>query len=55
MNSRIKKVKDVIKKKGLDAILITDMSNIRYISNFTGSNAYVRPFLFFMLLSFNYQ
>ncbi len=41
MNSRIKKVKDVIKKKGLDAILITDMSNIRYISNFTGSNAYV--------------
>ncbi|MDP2906356.1 MAG: aminopeptidase P family N-terminal domain-containing protein, partial [Nanoarchaeota archaeon] len=41
MNSRIKKVKDVIKKKGLDAILITDISNIRYISNFTGSNAHV--------------
>jgi len=41
MNNRIKKVKDVIKKKGLDAILITDLTNIRYISNFTGSNAYI--------------
>lgn len=41
MNSRIKKIKEVIKKRELDAILVTDLSNIRYLSNFTGSNAYV--------------
>jgi len=37
--SRIEKVRNIIKKKKLDAILITDMANVRYLSNFTGSNA----------------
>lgn len=41
MMSRIKKVRSIMKERGLDAILITDMNNIRYLSNFTGSNAQI--------------
>ena len=41
MKSRIAKVRKIMRKKDLDAMLITDMNNIRYLSNFTGSNAQI--------------
>lgn len=41
MMSRIKKIRKIMDERGLDAILVTDMHNIRYLSNFTGSNAQI--------------
>ena len=38
-NRRQEKLKSVLGKKGLDGILITNLTNIRYISGFTGSAA----------------
>ncbi len=39
MNQRIRKIRRIIREKKLDAILVTDMNNVRYLSDFTGSNA----------------
>jgi len=36
---RQENLKNVLSKKGLDGILITNLTNIRYISGFTGSAA----------------
>lgn len=41
MTSRIDKVKAALKKTGASAVFITDMSDIRYLSGFTGSTAYL--------------
>ena len=38
-NRRQENLKNVLGKKGLDGILITNLTNIRYISGFTGSAA----------------
>jgi Xaa-Pro aminopeptidase len=39
MKNRINKLRVKIKKENLDAFLITDLTNIRYLTGFTGSNA----------------
>ena len=36
---RQQNLKDTLTKKGLDGMLITNLTNIRYISGFTGSSA----------------
>ncbi|MFH1859782.1 MAG: Xaa-Pro peptidase family protein [bacterium] len=36
--SRIKKLQDVLRQKGMDALLITNIINVRYLSGFTGSS-----------------
>ena len=38
-NRRQENLKNVLGKKGLDGILITNLTSIRYISGFTGSAA----------------
>lgn len=39
--NRIDKIKDILNELGLDAIYITHIPNIRYISGFSGSSAYL--------------
>jgi Xaa-Pro aminopeptidase len=39
MKNRIKNIRAKIKKESLDAFLVTDLTNIRYLAGFTGSNA----------------
>ena len=39
--NRIDKIKDILNELGLDAIYITHIPNIRYISGFSGSSAYI--------------
>jgi len=36
--SRIKYLQDILLQKGMDAFLITDINNVRYLSGFTGSS-----------------
>ncbi|MDI6782003.1 MAG: Xaa-Pro peptidase family protein [bacterium] len=36
--SRLKKLQDILLQKGMDAILITNIINVRYLSGFTGSS-----------------
>lgn len=38
LQNRVAKADDIIKKHGLDAMLFTDMHNIRYLSGFTGTD-----------------
>jgi Xaa-Pro aminopeptidase len=37
--SRADRVADVLAERGLDLLLVTDLTNIRYLTGFTGSNA----------------
>jgi len=37
MNTRIRKLRDVMKKKGVDAVLVTSEPNMFYLSGFTGT------------------
>ena len=39
MKNRIKNLRTKVKEKNLDAFLVTDLTNIRYLTGFTGSNA----------------
>jgi len=39
MEQRLRKLKTKMKRKGLDALLVTDLRNVRYLSGFTGSSA----------------
>ncbi len=41
MTNRIEKIKEIIIKKNVDAMFITDIVDIRYLSGFTGSTAYM--------------
>lgn len=41
MTHRVEKAKEWMQKQGLDALLVTDPCNIRYLSGFTGSSAMV--------------
>ncbi len=40
MNDSCKRLFDKMRERGLDAMLITDMTNVRYFSGFTGSDGY---------------
>jgi len=53
---RIRKAVRVLKEEKVDALLITDMVNIRYVSGFTGSEASVimTPEAFFVLVDSRY-
>ncbi|MBN2379456.1 aminopeptidase P family protein [candidate division WOR-3 bacterium] len=39
MEHRIRRLKNIIKKEGLDGFLITNLLNVRYFTGFTGSSA----------------
>ena len=41
IKNRIRKVVDILQQRELDAMLFTDMTNIRYLTGFTGSEAVV--------------
>ena len=41
METRVQKLQKILVKEGLDAILVTNSYNIRYLSNFTGSTGYI--------------
>ncbi len=38
MEQRLSKIKSRMKKEGLDAFLVTNLTNVRYLSGYTGSN-----------------
>lgn len=38
---RLKALRSLLNESGLDALLVTDIKNIRYLSGFTGSSAYI--------------
>ena len=40
-SSRVNKVKEYLEKKGLDGFLITDIYNVRYLTGFSGSSAFL--------------
>ncbi len=40
MNDRLKNARNLLEKKNLEAVILTDLSNIRYVSNFAGTVAY---------------
>lgn len=56
MNTRIKKLREVIKKIAIDAVLITSSENIFYLSGFTGSAGclFITPSQKYILSDFRY-
>ena len=40
-NGRIEKIRDILTELDLDALYITHIPNIRYLSGFSGSSAYI--------------
>lgn len=41
MEQRIRRIKARMKKEGLDALLVTNLTNVRYLSGYSGSNGYL--------------
>lgn len=41
MERRLAKIKARIKNEGIDAFLVTNLKNVRYLSGYTGSNGYI--------------
>lgn len=41
MEQRIRRIKARMKKEGLDAFLVTNLKNVRYLSGYSGSNGYL--------------
>lgn len=41
IRSRLREVRKNASKRGVDAVLVTDIKNIRYLSGFTGSSAWI--------------
>ena len=41
MDQRLAKIKRMMKKDGLDGLLISNLKNVRYLSGYTGSNGYI--------------
>ena len=39
INNRTRKVNNILQQHGLEAMLFTDMTNIRYLTGFTGTEA----------------
>lgn len=56
MNTRIKKLREVIKKTSIDAVLVTSPENIFYLSGFTGSAGciFITPSQKYILSDFRY-
>jgi Xaa-Pro aminopeptidase len=55
--TRIEKIRDLLKKQNIDAFYITHLPNIRYVSGFSGSSAFViiTPGKNFFITDFRYQ
>lgn len=41
MERRVKRLRALIKERGIDGVIINNISNIRYLTGFTGSSAYL--------------
>lgn len=41
MEQRLRKLKLKMKKEGLDSLLVTNLTNVRYLTGYSGSNGYV--------------
>lgn len=41
MNTALMKLKAAMKEKGIEAVLVTDLNNVFYLSGFTGTSAYL--------------
>jgi Xaa-Pro aminopeptidase len=55
--ARIEKIRDILKKQNIDAFYITHLPNIRYVSGFSGSSAFViiTPGKNYFITDFRYQ
>lgn len=56
MSDRVEKIKKFLKRKKIDAILISDLTNIRYLCGFAGSSAFllVTKFDAYLFTDFRY-
>ncbi len=56
-SGRIRRVRKILRAKGLDALLVTNLKNIRYLSGFSGSSGMliVAPEQTFFITDFRYQ